>query len=121
MPRGGHGVEARAPLSSVAMSSSLRYVNDQTDAPYGWPWPSFERRNRPADRGSSISLHGGPGLNAIASRFPVNAARWPLARHRDIVNYDQRGTEGRATRYPIKDGAVYDIGTIYRDLGIAVP
>jgi len=38
-----------------------------------------------------VYLHGGPGANGIASRFPFNAVRWHLARDRDVVIYDQRG------------------------------
>ena len=49
------------------------------------------RAAEPAGRPPLVFLHGGPGLNAITSRFPINAVRWGLARHRDVVMYDQRG------------------------------
>ena len=45
-----------------------------------------------AGRPPLVFLHGGPGLNAIASRFPINAVRWGLSRHRDVIIYDQRGS-----------------------------
>jgi pimeloyl-ACP methyl ester carboxylesterase len=49
------------------------------------------RAAEPVGRPPLVFLHGGPGLNAISSRFPINAVRWGLAQHRDVVIYDQRG------------------------------
>jgi pimeloyl-ACP methyl ester carboxylesterase len=49
------------------------------------------RAAEPAGRPPLVFLHGGPGLNAITSRFPMNAVRWGLSQHRDVVIYDQRG------------------------------
>jgi pimeloyl-ACP methyl ester carboxylesterase len=49
------------------------------------------RANHPSGAPPLVYLHGGPGANGIASRFPVNAVRWQLARDRDVVIYDQRG------------------------------
>src|SRR4029450_790710 len=50
------------------------------------------RAAEPGGRPQLVFLHGGPGLNAITTRFPINAVRWGLSRHRDVVVYDQRGT-----------------------------
>jgi len=50
------------------------------------------RAAEPAGRPPLVFLHGGPGLNAVASRFPINAVRWGLSQHRDVIVYDQRGT-----------------------------
>jgi pimeloyl-ACP methyl ester carboxylesterase len=50
------------------------------------------RAAEPAGRPPLVFLHGGPGLNAITSRFPINAAKWGLSRHRDVIIYDQRGS-----------------------------
>jgi pimeloyl-ACP methyl ester carboxylesterase len=49
------------------------------------------RAAEPAGRPPLVFLHGGPGLNAISSRFPLNAVRWGLSRHQDVIVYDQRG------------------------------
>jgi pimeloyl-ACP methyl ester carboxylesterase len=49
------------------------------------------RASRPSGAPPVVYLHGGPGFYGIASRFPVNAVRWHLARDRDVVIYDQRG------------------------------
>jgi pimeloyl-ACP methyl ester carboxylesterase len=49
------------------------------------------RASEPAGRPPLVFLHGGPGLNAITSRFPINAVRWGLSQHRDVVVYDHRG------------------------------
>jgi pimeloyl-ACP methyl ester carboxylesterase len=49
------------------------------------------RASQPSGAPPVVYLHGGPGLYGIASRFPVNAVRWHLARDRDVVIYDQRG------------------------------
>jgi len=50
------------------------------------------RAAEPAGRPPLVFLHGGPGLNAVTSRFPINAVRWGLSQHRDVIVYDQRGT-----------------------------
>ena len=50
------------------------------------------RAAEPGDRPPLVFLHGGPGLNAITSRFPINAVRWGLSQQRDVIVYDQRGT-----------------------------
>jgi pimeloyl-ACP methyl ester carboxylesterase len=49
------------------------------------------RATQPSSAPPVVYLHGGPGGNGIASRFPVNAVRWQLNRDRDVVIYDQRG------------------------------
>ena len=49
------------------------------------------RATQPSGAPPVVYLHGGPGANGIASRFPVNAVRWQLNRDRDVVIYDQRG------------------------------
>jgi pimeloyl-ACP methyl ester carboxylesterase len=49
------------------------------------------RAMQPSGAPPVVYLHGGPGANGIASRFPVNAVRWQLNRNRDVVIYDQRG------------------------------
>ena len=50
------------------------------------------RAAEPGDGPPLVFLHGGPGLNAVPSRFPINAVRWGLSQQRDVIVYDQRGT-----------------------------